>query len=216
MPDSRDSRPPTPLNGPRDVDYASLVRRAARGDTAAMDDLLGRAQDVAFRFSFLVCGHTEDAEDVMQDALLKTYEQVGRIRDPEAFRPWLYTTVRNACLMKRRLRADEPRRHESIDGHAAPDGRQTARDVSDSGLSPLDAAINSWLGRRLRTALNTLPPGYRVVVFLREMEGLSTKEVAAITRFSEANVKARLHRARRMLRARLGPSASLPARSRMS
>ena len=214
MPDSRYSRLHTSTGSHRDVDYASLVRRAARGDAAAMDDLLSRAQEVAFRFSFLVCGHAEDAEDVMQDALLKTYEQVGRIREPEAFRPWLYATVRNACLMKRRRRADEPARHEAIDGATGPDGRRTAMQVSDSGLSPLEAAINSWLGRQLRDALRRLPPGYRVIVFLREMEGLSTKEVAAVTRLSEANVKARLHRARSMLRAQLGASASSPARSR--
>jgi len=214
VPDSRFPRSHTPADGHQDVDYAALVRRAASGDAGAMEELLGRAQDVAFRFSFLVCGHAEDAEDVMQDALLKTYEQVATIREPEAFRPWLYTTVRNACLMKRRRRANEPRRVPPLDGGAAPAGQKGALEVSDSGLSPLDAAINSWLGRQLRDALRQLPPGYRVIVFLREMEGLSTKEVAAVTRLSEANVKARLHRARSMLRAQLRASASSPARSR--
>ena len=216
VPESRRLHGHAPPAHHRDADYSLLVRRAARGDAGAMEDLLVRAQEVAFRFSFLVCGHAEDAEDVMQDALLKTYEQVGRIREPEAFRPWLYSTVRNACLMKRRRRAAEPRRHEPIEAGASPDGRQTALEVRDSGMSPLDAAVNSWLGRQLRAALDRLPPGYRVIVFLREMEGLSTKEVAKITRLSEANVKARLHRARSMLRAQLGPSVSSLARSRTS
>src|SRR5438045_9289097 len=82
--------------------YAALVRMAATGDRDAMERLLMRAQEVAYRFSLLVCGHPEDAEDVMQDALLKTYQYVSRIEEPEAFRTWLYRTVRNACLMKRR------------------------------------------------------------------------------------------------------------------
>jgi RNA polymerase sigma-70 factor (ECF subfamily) len=63
--------------------------------------------------------------------------------------------------------------------------------------------MNNWLGRRLRQALRTLPPGYRVIVFLREIEGLSTREVAKVTGLSEANVKTRLHRARMLLREQL-------------
>ena len=55
-------------------EYAGLVRAAATGDRGAMEVLLVRAQEVAYRFSLLVCGHPEDAEDVMQDALLKTYQ----------------------------------------------------------------------------------------------------------------------------------------------
>src|SRR5689334_12034204 len=90
------------------AEYAALVRGAAAGDRDAMERLLMRAQEAAYRFSLLVCGHPEDAEDVMQDALLKTYQHVARIDEPDAFRTWLYSTVRNACLMKRRRRAGEP------------------------------------------------------------------------------------------------------------
>jgi RNA polymerase sigma-70 factor (ECF subfamily) len=93
----------------------------------------------------------------------------------------------------------------------------TPLDVADRAMLPDEAAINSWLGRRLRAALATLPPLYRVIVFLREMEGLSTREVASVLRISEANVKTRLHRARTLLRAQLNDvTASAPARSRTS
>ena len=159
-----------------------------------MDDLLTRAQTVAFRFSFLVCGHTEDAEDVMQDALLRTYRHVRQIRQPEAFRTWLYKTVRNACLMKRRRHVGEPAQHESDAG---------ALDVADRMPLPDETAINEWLGARVRAALTSLPPALRVVVFLRDLEGLSTREVAQVMRISEPNVKVRLHRARALLRTQL-------------
>ncbi len=188
----------------RGAEYATLIRAAATGDRGSLERLLVKAQEVAFRFSFLVCGHAEDAEDVMQDALLKTYRYVDRIRDPDAFRTWLYSTVRNACLMKRRRRVDEPSHHVSIE-QGAPDGEGDLApvDVEDRAMQPDEAAINRWLGRRLRSALNTLPPVYRVIVFLREMEGLSTREVAKVMGISEANVKTRLHRARVLLRAQL-------------
>jgi len=186
--------------------YAPLVRAAASGDELAMEQLLMRAQQVAYRFSLLVCGHAEDAEDVMQDALMKTYKHVGGIKDPSAFRTWLFRTVRNACLMKRRRRVDEPARVESLDsttGHGTDgqDGAEGApRDVATEAKGPDELAMNAWLGERLRRALAKLPPAYRMIVLLREMEGLSTREVAEVTKMSEDNVKTRLHRARVMLR----------------
>jgi RNA polymerase sigma-70 factor (ECF subfamily) len=173
--------------------YAALVAAAAGGDAAAMEDLLMRAQQVAYRFSLLVCGHAEDAEDVMQEALIRTYKHVDSIKDPSAFRTWLFRTVRNACLMKRRKRVGEPSRMEQIDGDSPPD-------VATGDKGPDALAMNAWLGRSLRQALVKLPPAYRMIVLLREMEGLSTREVAEVTGMSEDNVKTRLHRARVMLR----------------
>ncbi len=187
------------------AEYEALVRAAAEGGHAAMERLLMRVQAVAFRFSFLVCGNQHDAEDVMQEALLKTYRHVTRIERPEAFRTWLFRTVRNFCLMKRRKRVDEPAHMLSLDGQPAggdssSDRHDASMDVADGAKRPDELALNAWLGRRLRTALAGLAPVDRMIVLLREMEGLSTREVAEITKLSEDNVKTRLHRARSRLR----------------
>ncbi len=151
-----------------------------------------RVQSVAFRFSLLVCGNPHDAEDVMQEALLKTYRHVKKIERPEAFRTWLFRTVRNFCLMKRRKHVGEPSHLAPLDG--AP------MEVADAADGPEAQALNAWLGQRLRAALAALAPVDRMIVLLREMEGLSTREVAEITHLSEDNVKTRLHRARGRLR----------------
>ena len=188
-------------------EYADLVRAAATGDAEALDRLLMRAQEVAWRFSTAVCGHADDAEDAMQEALIKTYRYVGRIREPEAFRSWLYRTVRNACLMGRRKKAGEPARLQSLDGVLpGPDGRARP-DAPHPGKNPEQLADNAGLRRRLRKALRALPGSYRAIVFLREMEGLSTREVAKVMGISEENVKTRLHRARVQLQADLGRGA---------
>ena len=184
-------------------EYARLVKAAAIGDREAMEQLLVRAQETAYRFSLLVCGHPDDAEDVMQDALLKTYQHVRRISEPEAFRTWLYATVRNACLMKRRRRVGEPAKFVSLE-HGIETTAGTVRvDVADPSRSVDQQLIDEWMNGRLRHALKQLPPSYRMVVVMREIEGLSTKEVAAINGVSEGNVKTRLHRARLMLRKQL-------------
>jgi RNA polymerase sigma-70 factor, ECF subfamily len=181
--------------------YAALVKDAAGGNREAMERLLMRAQEVAYRFSLLVCGHPEDAEDVMQDALLKTYRYVSRITEPEAFRTWLYTTVRNACLMKRRRHVGEPAHFVSVEqGVVRADGTAAPVEMPDRSRPADQELVDKWIDTRLREALNALPPSYRMIVVMREMEGLSTREVASVAGISEANVKTRLHRARLMLR----------------
>jgi len=172
-----------------------------------METLLMRAQEVAYRFSLLVCGRPDDADDAMQEALLKTYRYAARIREPEAFRAWLYRTVRNACLIGRRKRANEPDHLVSLD--EAPgdgDGHERHVDAVDPGRDPEDQAINSSLRARLTRSLSAVPRSYRVVVVLREIEGLSTREVAEVLGITEANVKTRLHRARLLLREHLEAS----------
>jgi RNA polymerase sigma-70 factor (ECF subfamily) len=193
-------------NSVRD-EYTDLVRAAATGNAEALDRLLMRTQEVAWRFSTAVCGHADDAEDAMQEALIKTYRYVGRIREPGAFRPWLYRTVRNACLMGRRKKVGEPARLQSLDEVLPGRDGPTHPDAPDPGKNPEQLADNAGLRRRLRTALRRLPGSYRAIVFLREMEGLSTREVAQVMGISEDNVKTRLHRARLQLQADLGQGA---------
>jgi RNA polymerase sigma-70 factor (ECF subfamily) len=185
------------------AEYAGLVKEAATGDRAAMERLLMRAQETAYRFSLLVCGHPEDAEDVMQDALLKTYQHVTRISEPEAFRTWLYTTVKHACLMKRRRHVGEPKDFVPLERGVERTDGTIPLEVADRSRPADQRLIDGWMDGRLRAALRELPASYRMVVVMREMEGLSTKEVATVTGFSEANVKTRLHRARLMLRRHL-------------
>jgi RNA polymerase sigma-70 factor, ECF subfamily len=187
--------------------YAGLVRSVQAGDQHAMETLLMRAQEVAYRFSLLVCGRPDDADDAMQEALLKTYRYAARIREPEAFRAWLYRTVRNACLIGRRKRAHEPDHLVSLDEDAGDgEGHDRQVDAVDPARNPEGQAINASLRERLRRSLSAIPRSYRVVVVLREIEGLSTREVAEVLGISEANVKTRLHRARVLLREHLEAS----------
>jgi RNA polymerase sigma-70 factor (ECF subfamily) len=128
----------------------------------------------------------------MQEALLQTFRNARHIREPQAFRSWLYRTVKNACLIGRR--------RKGIDRHTG--SMQDGDEVEVADEAPLaDEAIASAEERaRIRGALERLSPAHREVVFLRDLEGLSTREVARVLGISEPNVKVRLHRAHARLK----------------
>lgn len=188
---------------PADSGYETLLLRVRSGEPDAIDDLLRRAQGVARRYSEAVCGRAPDSEDAMQEALLKTFRHARLIREPRAFRAWLYKTVKNACLIGRRRRAAAPRTFASLDA-ASLDWTEPA----DAGPGPADALATAESREELRRALASLPPSYRETVFLRDLEGLSTREVARVLGISEANVKVRLHRAHARLRSHFEDATS--------
>lgn len=183
-------------------DYAALVREAADGQADAMERLLLHAQAAAYRFSVMVCGRTDETEDVMQDALVSTYRHARSIREPAAFKAWLYRTVRNACLLNRRKRAHEPAHMVSLDA-SGPFEERTHQEPRDGDPLPDEALDAAARRERLRLALLDLPDTQREIIVLRDLEGLSTREVASVVGISEDNVKQRLHRGRVALRARL-------------
>jgi RNA polymerase sigma-70 factor (ECF subfamily) len=188
------------LHPDRQAQESALVAGVRRGDEQALEALLMRAQEVAYRFSRVICGAgAADAEDAMQEALINVYRRAGEIREPKAFRAWLYRTVKNACLIGRRKRVHEPTRLLSIDellpGEEFP--------LPSHDRSPEQLAMDARTRARLRRALARLPPAFRMTVFLRDVEGLSTREVAEVMEVSEDNVKTRLHRARLQLRREL-------------
>ncbi len=179
------------------TDDAALVAAVRKGDQAALEALLVRAQEIAYRFSRVICGAgAADAEDAMQDALVNVYRRASEIREPKAFRAWLYRTVKNACLIGRRRKVHEPGRLLSLD-ELTPGGEFR---VPSGDRSPEQLAMDGRTRLRLRRALASLPPSFRTIVFLRDIEGLSTREVAQVMDISEDNVKTRLHRARLQLR----------------
>jgi RNA polymerase sigma-70 factor (ECF subfamily) len=188
------------LHPDRSRDDARLVAAVQSGDEAAIEALLMRAQEIAYRFSRVICGSgAADAEDAMQEALMNVYRRAGDIREPKAFRAWLYRTVKNACLIGRRKRAHEPGRLLSLDELMPADDLPLA----SVERSPEQLAVDARTRVRLRRALASLPPSSRIVVFLRDVEGLSTREVAQVVGITEDNVKTRLHRARLQLRKKL-------------
>jgi RNA polymerase sigma-70 factor (ECF subfamily) len=168
------------------------------GNSADVEQALELLQNTVFSFSMTVCGHREDAEDTMQDVLLKAIPYLARFESPKALTTWLYTVAKNRCWMSREDLMPDAMELDHLSAVAA------------AGPSPEKAVIAGQDTRQLQQAILKVPPPYRIVLVLHDVEELSTDEVARILNIKEGNVRVRLHRARLFVRKELSRLALRP------
>jgi RNA polymerase sigma-70 factor (ECF subfamily) len=161
-----------------------LVRAGAAGDRAALEQLFRPHERALVGLCFGILGSAEDAEDAAQETFLRALRSLSRFRGDAAFRSWLYRIGINLCLEWKRTRRPTERWEEQAEklGPGAP--------------SPEHAVLTQL---RLREALSSLPPQRRAVLLLKEWEGCSLTEIAAVMGWSETRVKNELYKARRGL-----------------
>jgi RNA polymerase sigma-70 factor (ECF subfamily) len=190
--------PGATAGAPADED---LLEAARQGDAAALETLLVRYQPHLYRFGLRMCGSAEDAGDVAQESLISMARSLRDFRGDSSVSSWLYTIARRFCLKKRRRSKFAPPREESLD---VP-GADAAQRVADPAPSPEETAGNRELAAALTRAIDALDPPRREVLLLRDVEGLSAREVAKVLGISVDAVKSRLHRARVAVRDELAP-----------
>jgi RNA polymerase sigma-70 factor, ECF subfamily len=177
------------------------ARRLLAGDESAFTPFVESFQARVFQYTWLMCGHREDAEEVAQDTLLKIFESFDQLQDPVKVRSWVFRIAKNYCLMKRRKSVFAPERELSLD-ELLPGGDEPGRgmQIAGDGELPEAEALRGELSGELERALGELPEIYRAVVLLRDVEELTTAEAAEVLDVSEDTVKQRLHRGRLALR----------------
>lgn len=178
------------------VEQALELIRDGRPDST--ERALALLQNTVYSFSMKVCGHPEDAEDTMQEVLLKSIPHLAKFDSPRALAVWLYKVARNRCISNRRGEKNSAAKNISLDA-LLPDGRELAELLSHTP-SPEAAAVNRESAEHLRQAILAIPPAYRMVLVLHDMEELTTAEVGQITGLREGTVRVRLHRARLLVR----------------
>ena len=173
-----------------------------RGDDEALERALALLQNTVFSFSMKVCGQRQDAEDTMQEVLVKSVPYLPKFDSPRALVVWLYKVAKNRCLMSRRKSKFAPKGEISLE-ELMPDRQDLQRSDGARSVNPETVAIRSEEAGRLRKAIHKLPPQYRIVLVLRDMEGLTDEEVAEITGLRSGTVRVRLQRARLFVRKEL-------------
>jgi len=181
-------------------DEGRLVSAAKAGDVASFEELVNRYERKIFRLGMNITQNREDAEDVMQDAFLKSYQNLDRFQGDSRFYTWLVRIAVNEALMK--LRKRRPNQF-SLDEPLTTDEDSVYREIEDWGPSPEKKFAQTELNEILTSVIGELEPIFRVTFLLRDVEGVSTEETAQILGISEAAVKSRLLRARLKLRQKL-------------
>jgi RNA polymerase sigma-70 factor (ECF subfamily) len=186
----------------RDADLLDALRR---GDTTAAERLVSIFGARAYRLARAITGNEADAEEAVQDAFWNVIRKIDTFRGDAALGSWIYRITANAAY--RTLRSGARRRGEISLDEILPlfheDGRH-AEAIVDWSTQLDDPAVQTELRSALTSALEELPDHYRAVIVLHDIDGLSMADVADCLEVTVPTAKARAHRARLLLRQRLG------------
>lgn len=159
--------------------------------------------DLMYRYAHRLCGEAEAAKDLVQETFLNAYRGLKNFRGEARISTWLYTIASRACMRMRRKRKGEPEHELSLDEFVPTSEGEFRLQIPTDEFTPEEALQNKELRQALDRAIDALPKKYRMVLVLRDMEGLSAKEVGTIMGLNERAVKSRLHRARLFVRREL-------------
>jgi RNA polymerase sigma-70 factor (ECF subfamily) len=178
-------------------DEGDVVARAKTRSETAFEQLVEHYERRAFRLAWKITSNHEDAEDVVQNAFVKAFQNLPDFREESRFYTWLVRITINEALMKiRRRRSNEV----SIDESQQADDISVPLEIKDQAANPEQRYLQHEVQRTLAATINELEPPYRAVFQLRDVEGLSTEQTAQALDLSSSTVKTRLHRARMKLR----------------
>ncbi len=191
-------------------DDAALVARLRTRDERAIETLIARYETRVFGLALRLTSNRQDAEEVLQDVFWQILRHIDAFRGDAKLSSWIYRITTNTALMKLRKRAGsrELPLEESLGPAMSAEG-QIVEAVPDWTRLPSDALERKELARHLAMAIEELPPDYRAVVVLRDVEGLSAAEACEVLDLSLPALKSRLHRARLFLRRRLTEHATV-------
>ena len=177
-----------------------VIARARRGEQAAFAELLRAYRAPVFNLCLRMLKNRDDAEDIAQEVFIKVFGMLERYDERYAFRSWLFKIAANQCIdfiRKNRVKLqslDEPMRYH---------GEEIERQFPDHSRTPDEDLELREVGRLLLEITDELPPHYRSMIVLRHQEQLSYEEIARVLDLPLGTVKARIHRARAMMRAKL-------------
>lgn len=175
------------------TDEKVLIERAAKGDGQAFSELMTAQEGRMYAVALRMCGHREDAQDCLQEAMLRIYRSISSFKGQSSFATWVYRITMNTCLDE--LRRSKRRKASSLDERIEA-GWAPVEDMD----TPEHHAMRSEQRRALDRAIQELPEDMRSAVVLRDIQGCSYDEIAGILGTNVGTIKSRISRARARLR----------------
>jgi len=187
------------LTTPDQIQDRDLVRRCLKNDQEAFRMLLAKYERPVYGIVRRMIPNDEDARDLAQEAFIRAFRHLNQFDQNRRFSSWLFRIAHNLCIDHyRRRRLDTVPMVRHSDGE-----EEEAWDLPDVGPSPAELFSDRERGQRLLVAVESLPPAYRVVILMRHQQGLAYDEIAESLEVPLGTVKARIHRAHRLLKEKL-------------
>lgn len=193
------NRPKTEIPTITDED-SELIEAITSGNTDQFPDLVKKYETRLYNFGLRICKDGPDAEDLVQETFINVFRYLKDFRKETRFKNWMYRIAASVCWKMRRKSKFAPDRELSLEEFMPSDHSKIDTETPDWASQPVTQLLNSELSDKIRASIKSLPPEYKLVLVLRDMEGFSTAETSDILEISAANVKVRLHRARLFLR----------------
>ncbi|MFS0724364.1 RNA polymerase sigma factor SigW [Paenibacillus sp. 1P07SE] len=179
---------------------ARLARMAIKGDQQAFAELVGLYQDKLYHMAYRMLNNRQEAEDVVQEAFLRVYNNLERYDENMKFSTWIYRIATNLCIDRLRKRKPsysldaESSEFEGLDGYSM---------IPSDHRTPESETLLSETQQIIHQAMATLPPKYKTVMVLRYLQELSLQEIGDALGMPVTTVKTRVHRGREFLRKKL-------------
>ena len=179
-----------------------LISRASRGDAEAFNALMGLHERRMFAVALRMCTNREDAEDCLQEAMLRIYRAISDFKAQSTFSTWVYRITMNTCLDELRRRKSRP--NTSLDVLV-----EAGWSPSDERETPEQHALRGEMHGKLSEFIGELPEEMRAAVVLRDVQGLSYEEIAEALGANVGTVKSRISRGREKLREKISANREL-------
>ena len=177
----------------RGLDEHELIQKAGRGDAYAFEQLMAAHENKMYAVALRMCGNREDAQDCMQEAMVRVYRALSGFKGQSSFSTWVYRITMNSCLDE--LRRRKNRMTSSLDAML-----ENGFAPSDDGDTPEQSSLRSEQRRALERAIRELPEDMRAAIVLRDVQGLSYEEIAQALEANVGTIKSRISRGREKLR----------------
>ena len=176
------------------MEDSQLILKFIDGDVQAFNVLVNRWQDRIYNFVFKVLGRREDAKDVTQKTFIKTYKNLRKLKDIERFSAWIYQIAMNLCRdeMRKYKRSPTVSIHEKIRTSSGED-MELQDFLSDGSIDIADELHQGQVVEIIRKGLNMIPEEQRIVIIMKEYQGLKFREISEILQEPLNTVKSRMY-----------------------
>jgi RNA polymerase sigma-70 factor (ECF subfamily) len=176
---------------------ALLLKKIKEGDIKSFELLIAEYQVYAYNIAYRMLGSEEDAKDITQEALIKVYKSIGKFKETSSFSTWLYRIVMNTCKDELKKRKEVM---VSLDKEVETGDGTVSMEIGDERLNPSKIVERNEVSHVVQEAINALPDANRMVIVLRDIQGLSYEEISQVVKEPIGTVKSRINRGRTMLK----------------